>query len=893
MSLPNYLQKLKSAGIYRFVFDKSEIPGADAETLRLVVGYSEKGPFNTPVYIESPSDFKVIYGDVSKKLERNGVYFHRMALQALKAGPILALNLKYFDESNETGEKVQAYSFNVNGEIGNAIDLLVRQIYTTTRFWTLEPEHLESIESLTNYIDIAATDSKETSCTIFMRGYQPSGYDVTLSNWYSSVLNGKELPEFMENYAGTLVSQYFAEIYVFRGEFTPAIATSEALAKYFNVVNGNVTLKPYITNAFGEQIDTLQALAENEASNFINNYAGILLPDFQSANGSIISLDQLFNADYDTHKMMMRLNQDFIYDGTVTLNQLDTTGWLNGLKDDYSGSNAVNMMSAHNIIPTVSTFTYSDNTWTLTNPLANPNYFEYVFSDFDLSADGRTLVTTDNLDGVVLMQGERFLGANNKVSIATSLTTDQYYTVNDEGHYDVEPTVAHIDAVPEYWTVEGIEGQFETEEAAQAAATAAGISATPEHHDAVPEYWTVNGEGHYNAEPDVEFVNTTTFVFDNPIYTTTTNIYKCNSSTSATCNNCEMTPTYVQGYTRSAAYVKPTASTQLARLNWINNAILAAITNYDGLRIGLTGNIDVEYHYIVDTFDSYVESECKSILSNLARQKDNAILIANFPKMKTFEQCPYTSFTDSKNNFNTAYIAQGGNKQKPMGVVFGLPTEENGASWSAFYTQVIIRDPSTGIKYTCPSAALISNCYMDKYQNRRPYSVVAGPDFSRLTENGLIGPDFNFCREDLNNLEPFGVNCIVFAPRKGVYSNGNQSAKQNPVTTLSSINVREVVIFVQDEVESILQSYQWWTNNAELRSKIKAKVDYLLGNVQSNGGVYDFNTVCDSSNNTDEVIDNGMFIIDINIEPARGAGIMVQRLTLYRKGGISSLALQQ
>ena len=96
MSLPNYLAKIKSSGIYRFVWDKSQVTAAEAETLRLVVGYSEKGPFNTPVYIDNTADFKTIFGGINKKLEKRGVFFHRMALQALSAGPILALNLKKF-----------------------------------------------------------------------------------------------------------------------------------------------------------------------------------------------------------------------------------------------------------------------------------------------------------------------------------------------------------------------------------------------------------------------------------------------------------------------------------------------------------------------------------------------------------------------------------------------------------------------------------------------------------------------------------------------------------------------------------------------------------------------------------------------------------------------------
>ena len=103
MSLPNYLSKIKSSGVYHFVWDKSVVPAQEAETLRLVVGYSEKGPFNTPVYIDNVNDFINIFGRQSKRLEKKGIFFHRMAIQALAAGPILALNLKDFKE-DETSE---------------------------------------------------------------------------------------------------------------------------------------------------------------------------------------------------------------------------------------------------------------------------------------------------------------------------------------------------------------------------------------------------------------------------------------------------------------------------------------------------------------------------------------------------------------------------------------------------------------------------------------------------------------------------------------------------------------------------------------------------------------------------------------------------------------------
>ena len=103
-----HLANIKSSGVYRFVFDKSEVTNTIPQTMRLVVGYSEKGPFNTVMYIKNEGEFREIYGNPSKKLEKYGCFFHRLALQALAKEPILCLNLKDF-----SGETLNAISFDM------------------------------------------------------------------------------------------------------------------------------------------------------------------------------------------------------------------------------------------------------------------------------------------------------------------------------------------------------------------------------------------------------------------------------------------------------------------------------------------------------------------------------------------------------------------------------------------------------------------------------------------------------------------------------------------------------------------------------------------------------------------------------------------------------------
>ena len=201
---------------------------------------------------------------------------------------------------------------------------------------------------------------------------------------------------------------------------------------------------------------------------------------------------------------------------------------------------------------------------------------------------------------------------------------------------------------------------------------------------------------------------------------------------------------------------------------------------------------------------------------------------------------------------------------------FILPDDVDGASWCGYFTQVVLTDGT--VRTTIPSAGLVSNLFMDKWTNRQPYYIVAGSQFGRLLDGTLVGPDFAFSKNDRDVLEPFGINVIVYEPRRGTYINSEQTAKQIPVSALSKIHIRELVIYLQDEIAELLEGYRWELNTQTLRDKIKNKADVILETVKNNGGVYDYLNVCDDSNNTPETIDNEFLVLDTHIEPARGAG---------------------
>lgn len=347
-----------------------------------------------------------------------------------------------------------------------------------------------------------------------------------------------------------------------------------------------------------------------------------------------------------------------------------------------------------------------------------------------------------------------------------------------------------------------------------------------------------------------------------------------------------MEPVYLKGYTYE--HPKPDGVGQRAKLEW-QNFQLSALTEYKGLRTGLLNKSEIDFRYVIDGFETYVDAGAKKVLSYLAKQKQNAFAILNFPSVKTFVKCPYSSFTDAKGVFNVQYVVDGFNKKKAHTTAFSLPSNDEGASFAAFYTPLKLSDGT--IDSVVPSAGLVSNLFMEKYNSRLPYEIVAGPNYGAMSVSGLVGPDYNYSGDELNIIEPYGVNCMVYRPRFGTFINANQTAKQTPKSALSSVNVRELVIYIMDEVEKILQSYQWEFNNQTVRNKIKDRADSICARVQANGGIQAYLNVMDDSNNTPDIIDNEMAILSTHIEPGRGMGKMVHELTLYRTGQMNSTIL--
>lgn len=305
----------------------------------------------------------------------------------------------------------------------------------------------------------------------------------------------------------------------------------------------------------------------------------------------------------------------------------------------------------------------------------------------------------------------------------------------------------------------------------------------------------------------------------------------------------------------------------------------------------------IDYRYIVDTFDGGLAPQmgAKNTLSRLAMTRGKCLAFLNPPSMKEFYESVDPRFTDAPDPaagvprpvLNTAYIATGGNLSLGPTFTFSLPNEGNGAKYcGVFFPYLIVRENNKNV--LIPPAADVSNNFIQKFISGYPYSIVAGTRRGVISNPNLVGVEADLFLSDRENLEPVGFNPIITKRGVGTMIFANQTTFQRTISAFNNLHVRDLLITIEQNIEGTLTNFLFEFNDEATRLEIKNKVSSFLEGVRTAGGIYDYRVIMDETNNTAAIIDQNIGIIDVQIEPARGLQKIINRITVFKTGGISS-----
>ena len=951
MALSPQLLQFKSSGVYRLEFDKSQTVNIPAETIRLVVGRSKKGPYNTPVLVEDVEQFKQVFGGVDKSLERKGMYFHRSAIEALSRGPILALNLTADDAADRVSVFSPATNSSQEGlsantlQASNAASKKFTDVFDTDKFWVPNDEKLLVAAAEDTNHAISFVNIKQDPITVIIRqAADTRGFELTAREWYGET----GIPEGVD--ADEYVSDYLVDVFVFKGKFDsdelnndPNYGTyfdengliKSEFAKFAGLrevtllaqYNG-LSLIPEFMDAEGNQmyIETLinlearrtglfcavqedalpqidligngfdirqdyevlshKVLQEKSSTDLdLTNYSGIVSVDgsIVTINGTGLDANTLANDINDAKFLTSSVSTEYVaITGVSTIGVSDgiiieAAGPVSKSYENFSDATAATWQNGvtmtvdanGNLIISEAPFNYGNLQNGGNYFLLSENANEYVAIN-DVSVDGQTGVVTVSPAGSVGFSTS-YAGAN-----LTSLAIKQRAVTVDFKSWSLQPNARTV----MFPTLGGDGWDFGGAQAGRFTYSKAGDVYFPVDAQGVQPIKVgmyVPGDGGKlsrikSIKRSVE--NGTTY-------------YRFESHRAVTSR-----PEYaLKRYEETSGFYKTFPLEGATQTEKTIQELLTAIKPGTGLGNALVDKDNITFRYVVDTFGSLEAGGIlnKEELSFLCKERQNASAILNAPMVKEFKAATNPSFKDSTApyGFSVNHVATGGNLENNPTQLYTLPSINEGANY-AFYYGPGLNVIENGRTKVIPPAAYVSNNYIDKFLDALPWSIIAGPRRGVVGGTGVQSLEFAFDKNDRDVLEPFGYNPIVFERGVGLTIKGNKTAQQGIQSALSSAHVREVLIYIEDGLAEILKNYLFEFNSAQTRLEIKTLADNFMESVKKDGGVYDYKNIMDTSNNTNEVIDNNMGILDTFVEPVKGLEILVSRVTVLNTGEIAT-----
>jgi hypothetical protein len=302
----------------------------------------------------------------------------------------------------------------------------------------------------------------------------------------------------------------------------------------------------------------------------------------------------------------------------------------------------------------------------------------------------------------------------------------------------------------------------------------------------------------------------------------------------------------------------------------------------------LTNKEAIDFRYLVDSFGLGLTERSKQQLVDICGDRLDVFGFINMPSMRQFKNSSSPSFVDSEGTLQSEFISKGGDPESNPAFLYSFG--DGAGTTCVGYFAPFINVNDNGRPIDVPPSSYIATTYMRKHTSNitsvTPWTIAAGVTNGRITNiNGL---EIDFTPQDIEYLNGAQINPLVFKRNRGFVIETENTGQTLVRSALSFIHVREVLIELERELSRMLLDYQWRYNTPDVRAEIKLRADVICETYVSKNGLYNYFNKMDDENNTSEIIDNQIGVLDTFVEPIKGMGIIVNNITILRTGAISA-----
>ena len=322
------------------------------------------------------------------------------------------------------------------------------------------------------------------------------------------------------------------------------------------------------------------------------------------------------------------------------------------------------------------------------------------------------------------------------------------------------------------------------------------------------------------------------------------------------------------------------------------NSILNLVAKGTPLFKAVTNKEAIDFRYLIDSFGLGLTERSKQQLVDICGERLDALGILNMPSMKSFKNSSSPSFLNTEGVLQLEYVSKGGDPESSPAFLYSFGDGAGTTAVGYFMPYVTVND--NGRPVDVPPSAYVASTYMRKQTSNvsgtTPWTIAAGVTNGRITN--ITATEMDFTLTDIEYINTAQMNPIVFKRNRGNVIETENTAQTLYKSALSYLHVREVLIELERELSAMLLDFQWKFNTPDIRAEIKLRADVICETYVSKNGLYNYFNKMDEENNTTDIIDSQIGVLDTYVEPIKGMGIIVNNVTILRTGAIDAGGFQ-
>lgn len=198
-------------------------------------------------------------------------------------------------------------------------------------------------------------------------------------------------------------------------------------------------------------------------------------------------------------------------------------------------------------------------------------------------------------------------------------------------------------------------------------------------------------------------------------------------------------------------------------------------------------------------------------------------------------------------------------------------------SYASIYAQWFkISDGHTNEKFWVPASGYMTALLCASDQLQGPW--YAGAGLNRGIVRGVLDCAVNPNQKQRGDLYKICVNSVPKMANIGITCYGIRTLSKK-ASAFDQNTCRRTFLFIEKAVKKLLRYYLFEPNNSYTQLSIYNEIEPYMESIRNQGGIYSYSVVCDSSNNTPEIVNAGNLAVDISAAPTRTAEFIVLNMT--------------